>query len=49
MFCECCGRHDAEIVIWNEKTEEYMCKNCLDTFNDSFYGSLENDESEDMI
>lgn len=42
MFCECCGRHDAVQVTWNEETEEYMCADCLAAYNESFYGSLEN-------
>lgn len=32
MFCECCGRNDCENVVWNEETEEYMCKTCLAAF-----------------
>ncbi len=42
MFCECCARHDADNVIWNEETEEYMCKDCLNAYNESWYDSLEN-------
>jgi len=32
MFCECCGKHDAVQVTWNEETEEYMCDVCLTAF-----------------